>query len=193
MRVDNGVVGELSRHLSRAAATARFLAYHFDLRNIDAAVRTAAATVGSGRLRLLIDRNGSPAVELGRLPAVPVGPVAVAVAPLPVDPRDWRLRHKTMDRDFYDTAREASGRFEVVFFNPPGEITEGSFTNVFVPSRDGTLLTPPAAAGLLPGVLRAVLLETGRAIEAPLTIDDLGERFFIGNAVRGLIEAKLLT
>jgi para-aminobenzoate synthetase/4-amino-4-deoxychorismate lyase len=66
----------------------------------------------------------------------------------------------------------------------------GCITNLFV-ERDGTLLTPPASLGLLPGVLRAELLAEGRAREAELTLADLANGFFIGNALRGLIAARL--
>jgi para-aminobenzoate synthetase/4-amino-4-deoxychorismate lyase len=109
---------------------------------------------------------------------------------LPVGPDDWRLRHKTSDRGFYDAARLACGAFEVVFHDAQGRLTEGSFTNVFV-ERDGMLLTPPLARGLLPGVLRARLIAEGRAMEADLTADDLAQGFFIGNALRGLMPARL--
>jgi branched-subunit amino acid aminotransferase/4-amino-4-deoxychorismate lyase len=53
------------------------------------------------------------------------------------------------------------------------------------------LLTPPAARGLLPGVLRAELLANGSAIEADLRPEDLKQGFFIGNASRGLLPATL--
>jgi para-aminobenzoate synthetase / 4-amino-4-deoxychorismate lyase len=76
----------------------------------------------------------------------------------------------------------------VIAARPDGQLTEGSFTSLFVP-RDGRLLTPPLALGLLPGVLRAELIEAGRAAEAPLTAADLAHGFFVGNAVRGLIPA----
>ena len=36
------------------------------------------------------------------------------------------------------------------------------------------LLTPPLARGLLPGILRARLIDEGRAQEADLREDDLG-------------------
>jgi para-aminobenzoate synthetase / 4-amino-4-deoxychorismate lyase len=78
----------------------------------------------------------------------------------------------------------------VVFVRPDGAVTEGSFTNIFV-ERDGLLRTPPRSAGLLPGVLRAKLLAEGRAVEAALTIPDLSGGFFIGNALRGLMPARL--
>ena len=89
----------------------------------------------------------------------------MAVAPLPVAADDFRLRHKTSDRAFYDEARAAAGAFEVLFRDPDGFLTEGSFTSLFV-ERGGRLLTPPLARGLLPGVLRARLIEEGRAEEA---------------------------
>ncbi|WP_174293294.1 aminotransferase class IV, partial [Sphingomonas bacterium] len=82
------------------------------------------------------------------------------------------------------------GTAEVVFERPDGWLTEGSFTSLFV-ERDGRLLTPPLAHGLLPGVLRAELIENGRAVEAALTRVDLAEGFLLGNALRGLQRARL--
>ncbi len=191
MRVSGGVATHLDRHLARAAATATMLGSRFDAACIADAVRTAAATATDVRLRLVIAPSGHHAIELAPLPPV-AGEVGVALAALPVASGDWRLRHKTSDRAFYDDARRAGGAFETIFVTPDGEVTEGSFTNIFVP-RDGALLTPPAAAGLLPGVLRAALIADGRAIEARLTPADLQGNFYIGNALRGLIAARLVT
>ena len=142
------------------------------------------------KLRLLLSSSGALAIESRPLPAAPEGPVEVALAPLPVEPEDFRLRHKTSDRRFYDEAREAAGTFEVVFVDRDGFLTEGSFTSLFV-ERGGRLLTPPLARGLLPGVLREALIEEGRAEEADLRAEDLEGGFFVGNAVRGLIAATL--
>ena len=60
---------------------------------------------------------------------------------------------------------------------PDGRLTEGSRTNIFV-ERDGKLLTPPASRGLIPGILRAKLIDEGKAEEAELTVDDLDGRLF---------------
>jgi len=81
---------------------------------------------------------------------------------------------------------------EAILVRPDGLVTEGSFTNIFVES-DGDLLTPAAELGLLPGVMRRSLIESGRAKEAKLTLDDLAGGFLLGNAVRGLMKAKLKT
>lgn len=78
----------------------------------------------------------------------------------------------------------------MAFTAPDGTLTEGSFTSLFV-ERGGKLLTPPLATGLLPGILRAALLEEGKAEEASLTADDLKDGFFIGNSLRGLMAAEL--
>ncbi|MCX7677086.1 MAG: aminotransferase class IV, partial [Alteraurantiacibacter sp.] len=111
----------------------------------------------------------------------------------PVVAGDWRLRHKSTDRGLYDDARRAAqegGAGEVLFIRDDGLLTEGSFTTLFV-ERDGMLLTPPLALGLLPGVLRRHLLDQGRAAEAELRLDDLANGFLIGNSVRGLMKACL--
>jgi para-aminobenzoate synthetase/4-amino-4-deoxychorismate lyase len=105
-----------------------------------------------------------------------------------VEPEDFRLAHKTSDRGFYEAARGEA--FETLFVRPDGLLTEGSWTSLFV-ERDGRLLTPPLARGLLPGVLRERLIEEGLAKESELRAEDLAGTFFIGNAVRGLIEARL--
>jgi para-aminobenzoate synthetase/4-amino-4-deoxychorismate lyase len=114
---------------------------------------------------------------------------------LPVAAGDWRLFHKSSDRSFYDEARRASGAFEVAFVRSDGLVTEGSFTNIFV-AKGGVLVTPPVDRGLLPGVLRAELLASGRAVEGDLGVPDLVAagregRLFIGNALRGLLAATL--
>ena len=59
---------------------------------------------------------------------------------------------------------------------------------LFVPR--GTLSTH-VARGLLPGVLREALIEAGRAEETDLRAEDLDAGFFVGNAVRGLVAARL--
>ena len=187
MRLQDGVVHRLALHLDRLAESAAFLGYPVDRGAIEAAIAEAAR--GDGRLRLLVAPGGAFSIAVSPLPASPAL-AEVAVASLPVAASDWRLRHKTTARDFYDAARRASGAFEVLFTLPGGEFTEGSFTNLFVPRGD-LLLTPPLAAGLLPGILRGALLAEGKAVETPLTTVDLDGGFFIGNALRGLLPARL--
>lgn len=190
MRLEpGGAIPRRDRHLDRLAASAARFGFAVDRPALEARL-DAIDTDVPRRLRLLLSREGHVALHLGPAPPPPAGPVAVAIVPLPVPAGDWRLAHKSGDRAFYDEARTAADTFEVVFERPDGRLTEGSFTSLFV-EREGRLLTPPASRGLLPGVLRAELLASGRAIEADLTRADLEGGFLLGNSLRGLIPARL--
>lgn len=185
----DGIV-RLDAHLARMKASATAFGFAFDRHAARNELQAATFRLREpSRIRLLTSRKGNCAVEVRTL-AQPEGPVNVALAPLPVSASDFRLRHKTTDRGFYDEARRASGCFELIFTDPDGFLTEGSFTNIFV-KRRGTLLTPPLERGLLPGVLRAALIDAGEAKEADLRPDDLQRGFLIGNSARGLLRARL--
>lgn len=194
VRPDSGVA-QLDRHLARISASAEELGFACDT----GALRHAIAALGGqaeadARLRLLLARSGAFSLEYAAMPPVPGQPLPCVVLPLPVDPGDWRLRHKSSERSFYEAglrAARAHGAQEALFLREDGLLTEGCFSNIFV-ARDGLWLTPPAPLGLLPGVLRAALLADGRAREADLRLDDLAGGFAIGNALRGLIPAQLL-
>jgi para-aminobenzoate synthetase/4-amino-4-deoxychorismate lyase len=181
----------VERHLARMKDSAEALGFAFDRHGARNELQAATFRLRhAARVRLLLARSGTIAIEVGPAPARPAGPLRVALVPLPVPERDLRLRHKTSDRGFYDAARHAAGSDEVVFVRPDGRLTEGSFTSLFV-ERDGRLLTPPAELGLIPGVLRGELIEQGRAVAAELTADDLAGGFLLGNAMRGLMPAVL--
>ncbi|MBN8815750.1 MAG: aminodeoxychorismate synthase component I [Sphingomonas sp.] len=178
----------LERHLARMTQSAEALGFVFDRHAARNELHAATFRLREPkRIRLMLAQSGALAIEVAPPPLAPPGPVAVAIVPMPADRTDFRLRHKTSDRAFYDQARGSA--FEILF-ERDGQLTEGSFTNLFV-ERDRLLLTPPLALGLLPGVLRGELIDSGRAVEATLTYDDLANGFLIGNALRGLIPASL--
>ncbi len=184
----------LELHLARASASAAALGFVFDRHAIRNAIQALCFDQDEpARLRLLVARSGAYTLEIGALPAPLPGPATCVILPLPVDPADWRLAHKTTDRGFYAAATRAArahGANEALLLRDDGLLTEGSYTNLFV-EHDGTLLTPPLGLGLLPGVLRQQLINEGRAREADLTVDDLAGGFLIGNALRGLMPARL--
>jgi para-aminobenzoate synthetase/4-amino-4-deoxychorismate lyase len=190
---DSGVP-RLELHLARIKASAAELGFAFDRHETRNRIQALCFELEEPtKLRLLLARSGAISLETAPLPPPQQGIAEVIALPLPVVPGDWRLRHKTTDRGFHQDAlaiAQARGAREAVFVREDGLVTEGTFTNVFV-ERDGKLLTPPAALGLLPGILRAELLAEGRAEEAELTLADLANGFFIGNALRGLIAARL--
>lgn len=184
---------DLQRHLARLKASAEALGFALDRHAVRNELQAATFRLRTAsRVRLMLARSGAIAIEAGPSPPAPDAPVTAAIAPLPVASADFRLRHKTSERAFYDAPRRAAGTFEVVFEDAGGRLTEGSFTSLFV-ERGDRLLTPPAALGLLPGILRQRLIEEGRAEEAVLTRADLAGGFLLGNALRGLMPARLAT
>ena len=184
-------IAHLEQHLQRMKASAAELGFEFDRHHARNELQAATFRFRDAKkIRLMLARSGAIAIESRTLPQPPARPVEVALVDLPVPASDFRLRHKTSDRAFYDAARAQSGCFETLFVDREGFLTEGSFTSLFV-ERGGTLLTPPASRPILPGILRAQLIEQGDAEEAELKPADLDGIFYIGNAVRGLMRARL--
>jgi len=184
-------VQRLEGHLARMKASAAALGFTFDRHGARNVLQSATFRLRSAaRVRMRLAPSGALAVEVSPLPRLAELPVPVAVRPAPMAADDFRLVHKTSLRAAFDAARSEAGTAEVVFVDEPGFVTEGSWSSIFV-ERAGQLLTPPLSLGLLPGVLRAELIEKGRAVESHLRLADLADGFFIGNSLRGLIPARL--
>ncbi len=84
------------------------------------------------------------------------------------------------------------GEQEIIYHNKSGELLETSIGNLVL-KIGGKLYTPPIRLGILPGIYRQHLLETGQAEEKVLTLKDLAqaEDIYGCNAVRGLYELSL--
>lgn len=83
-----------------------------------------------------------------------------------------------------------SGYDEAILLNDAGEVVEGSAENVFV-VRNETLITPPVASGILPGITRDTVIRLAEDAGIPVRIERLlrsdlytaDEAFFTGTAV----------
>lgn len=180
-------------HEARLKSSAAALGFAFSEAAWREALAQACAGAEAARLRVRLEMRRDGTFEIAAAPFTP-DPAEkvwrVGLAPARFDSADPLLRHKTTRRALYEQALAASGADEVLFLNERGEVCEGARTNIFV-ERDGVLLTPPASAGLLPGVLRGALLQQGKAHENLLGLEDLRGGFFLGNALRGLLHARL--
>ena len=186
----------IEHHLERLRTSAVELGFAFDRHATRNAIQALCFDLEEpAKVRLMLARSGAIALETAPLPATPDRLLTCAVLPLPLAADDWRLRHKTSDRAFYEAAlraARAAGADEALLLRDDGLITEGSYTNVFVRRSDGRLITPRAGHGLLPGVLRRSLIDADKVVEGDVTLTDLGEGFLLGNALRGLLPARLL-
>ena len=137
-------------------------------------------------------------LQISSSPITPLaGKVKVKIAPQRMCADDLFLRHKSSVREVYDAAwraAEQQGAFDMLFFNETGALTEGGRSNVFI-KQAGQWLTPPLEDGVLPGVMRAVLLNDPiwNASERRLTLDDLrgAEAVIVCNALRGVIPVTI--
>ncbi|RUU06577.1 hypothetical protein EOD23_13215 [Mesorhizobium sp. USDA-HM6] len=185
------------RHLARLYASAAELGFACDPQRVGEALTGA---VGGQRIalrtRLALQRDGEATAAAQPFEPLPGKVWRLELARVRLDSGDMLLRHKTSRRETYQRARAeylATRADEVLLANERGELCEGTITNLFADFGDGVLATPRLDCGLLPGVLRAELLDEGRAMEAIYTFDDLksAKAIFVGNSLRGLIPAQL--
>ncbi|AOI64791.1 anthranilate synthase [Burkholderia territorii] len=197
-------IRNLERHLARLRRSADAFGFRLDAdalrREIDA---RCAALDGDGpyRMKLALAKDGAVDITAAPLKPLPAGPVGVMLASAhgfaPTRTDDALLVHKTTRRAEYDRAwqaAEALGGFDMLFVNERGEVTEGGRSNLFV-KLDGRWVTPPLSSGVLPGVMRGVLLDdrTFGAEERIVTLDDLAraDALLLTNALRGALDAVL--
>ena len=175
LRVYDGVPFAWTRHHRRLVRSAAGLGLTApSSRELRAAVDDVldANGVTEGRVRLTITGgpsplgsergDGPPTVIVMSAPAAPwPATVDVVIVPWSRNERGAVAGLKTTSYAEnvralgYARERDAG---EAIFLNTRGEVCEATGSNVFV-IRDGVVLTPPADAGCLLGVTRALVLE----------------------------------
>ena len=189
----------LSAHIARMLSSASYFGYALSEQAIRETLAKAEADIKSShpdggrrfRVRLLSTECGRLRTECREIETSPSKPIRLLLAQRRIDPEDVFLYHKTTNREAYDSDladANARGFTDMVYTNAHGHLTECVVTNVAVRLK-GRWYTPPVECGLLPGIWRADLLQSGGADERVLTLDDLAEaeEVTIGNSVRGTI------
>ncbi|WP_114814560.1 aminodeoxychorismate synthase component I [Paraburkholderia kururiensis] len=201
-----GGVRHLDRHLARLSHSATQLGFGYDEVEVRARLQAQCEQLPAAaahRMRLALDKAGTVHVTAAPLAPLATETVGVMLAPdhgfAATQAADLLLLHKTTRRAEYDRAwheAEPKGAFDMLFFNERGELTEGGRSNVFV-KLDGRWWTPPLASGVLPGVMRGVLLEDAsmNATERVLTREDVlrAEALMLCNALRGALPAHIVS
>ncbi len=201
----------LEGHLQRLRESAEYFDFRLDEARLLADLHsfTKGLPPSAHKLRLLLAKDGELKLEAQPLDAsgLPGGwpheaprlertanGLRLGIAPQPVDRDDPFLYHKTTRRQVYDQALASCPECsDVILWNQLGELTETCFGNLVV-TLDGQRLTPALGCGLLPGVFRSWLLQTGQAQEAVLLRDDLPRctEIYVVNSVRGWRQAQVM-
>jgi len=188
LRVD-GVPFAWTRHLERLRVSANGLglavADGAELRAAtDAVLRANGIT--EGRVRVTVtggiappgsgQGGGPPTAFIVAAPLEPPAPtIDVVIVPWTRNEQGALAGLKTIsyganDRALaYARARDAG---EAIFANTQGNLCEATGSNVFA-VFDGELVTPPATAGCLLGVTRALVLECARVANVPCAERDI--------------------
>ncbi len=203
----------LREHLDRLEASAGYFSFYFSKEEVLAGLTVHRAAAQSGnqalRVRLTLAKDGTLDISSCRCELPPVTNLPQQPSPedtvLPqiafsqeqVDSSSSWFFHKSSRRDLfqreYACAAEES-RFDTVFTNERGEVTEGCISNLIV-FLDGNFYTPPLHSGLLAGTMRRRLLtdHSHCLTERVLIPADLyrAEAIYCCNSVRGLVRVCL--
>lgn len=185
----------LPAHLQRLADSAEYFGYPFSSEAAAALLDEREITFPQQRqrVRLLLAKDGTLKLENHPIAPSLIRPRRVALARSPIDQQEVMLYHKSTWRLPYQQAKEDFPQFDdVLLWNKNGEITESTIANVVI-RLHGHLLTPAIVCGLLPGIYRQHLLNTGRIEEAIITREHLTEanEIYLINSVRGWMKAVI--
>ena len=180
MRVRDGDIPFLDRHLARLARSIQALGLTQPGRDITRLVRPFAET-GDAVLRVEVVA-GRATVTVRELPSL--DPPVVITASEPHQP----YPHKTTQRDcFSEGAREAeiAEADDALLLTHEGWVAEGTVWTLCWWDGD-QVRTPELTLGVLPGIGRARVLELARGDGARVRREQLATRsLFLVNAVRG--------
>lgn len=180
IRIEAGEPLYWDRHVERLRETAAALALPIPVAK-DLFRALPRAVGGTLRVRITLQHNGSLTVD-----AEPYADSAEpwSLLPVPVDPDRDLVRYKTTARSLYDAARELLGDEEDALLfreaavrdggqdSGDGTVLECTVANLFF-EIEGRIVTPPASEALLPGIVRALVLErVPAACEAPVSRAD---------------------
>ena len=203
--VRQGKAQHLELHLLRLTQSALALGIPCSIAEVNQVIENGCKKCTGDteyRLRLDLDHAGKPSYQIAAISPIEGSVKIFWARDLFSDPSkaifdsgNVLLRHKVNSRTLYDQAwklAESLGGFDAVFINEQGFVTEGGRSSIFIKSGD-RWLTPPISAGLLPGVMRSIVLNDPQwnAHEANLTIEEVrgAKEIMLSNALRGLIPA----
>jgi len=186
MRAKDGRVPWLGRHLTRLRASVAALGAREPADDLAELVHFA---VGHGdRVVRLQLTDGHAEITTREVKVEPANSVVVAGEvhqPYP---------HKTTQREQFGRALANARRIgadDAVLLTADGIVAEGTAWNVFW-WENGSLCTPAADLGILPGLGRARIMELTDVKEERVPVGAIaGRSLFVANAVRGIVEVGM--
>ena len=178
------------QHIERLRKASRYFAYPFDAEYLKQKIEEECRACDINqdyRLRISLSKSGK--IEVNRQILTPLSPsfCQTQLCLQEANLQQAFTYFKTTYRPHLNLDKQ-----EIIYHNARGELLESSIGNLVL-KIDGKLYTPPIRLGILPGIYRQHLLETGEVEEKVLTLVDLAqaESVYGCNAVRGLYELTI--
>lgn len=195
LRVENGSVPWIARHLERLERSTHALGYRGNIApigEIDEVIRAVAAQCSSGtwQCTVLVSPGPSLIVDAVRVSVDPSRVLSAITCPGLWIPDSVLAEHKTIafltSRLALRRAADANADMAILV-DGANNLGETATANIFV-VVDGAVLTPPLH-GILPGTTRAAILELTDAIEAPIPAElwQRCDEMFMTNAVHHVV------
>lgn len=191
-------IARLDAHLTRLTHSMAALGFKAQLASIQAALDELVTQpfTEDQKIRLVVDQQGN--FELTHAPIIHhSSPLEIIISDVKVDSKHPLFPHKTTERTLYHKAYEAAKQhdcYDALLINERGEITEGSFHNVFI-EKNGHWYTPPLTTGIVNGVMRQAWLQTlGNVCTEKLLYPQdiqMADRIVLTNSVRGCVDVRL--
>ena len=170
IRVEKGKPQLLQEHLNRARKSAGELG--FEIPN-DYEILEAIGSLDEielGRLRLTFGENFQVSMD-PYVDATHSAKVGIQNLEFSPDTKSHKRFPYTSNLNLLTQAR-VDGFDEIVIVNQNGKVCEGAVSN-FVFRIDGLWVTPELGAGVLPGIIRGLIISSGLAIEAEIDASEL--------------------
>lgn len=178
----------LEKHLNRLRDSSEYFNFPFTKNQIIRSLDLITSRFPL-KVRVVLDSYGNIKIESSNFES-PHGNYPVTISEQSIRSDNIFLYHKTTNRKIYAAPPEPYK--DTLLFNENGAFTEFTIGNLVV-ELDGELYTPPIYDGLLPGVFRSHLLDTGEIKERSIYKAELhaSKKIYMINSVRKWTEVKL--
>lgn len=192
LKLENGKLLRMKQHLKRLVSSAEKLGFKLDINSVKRQWRKAIQNYSAGeyKFRYVIDNESKHEIYIDNIKEWPeVLSARLATKPIVVTEI---LSYKTNLRDHYE-AHRIDDFDEILLYNSKNELTEFINGNLVL-EINKKMYTPFLDSGVLPGVMRELLINENKINERRLFVKDLANanKIYLINSVREFVEVKLI-
>ncbi|NSM83323.1 chorismate-binding protein, partial [Enterococcus faecalis] len=192
LKLENGKLIRMKYHLKRLESSADKLGIKLDIHSIKKQWEKAIHkySVGEYKFKYVVDKESKYKIYIDNIKEWPeVLSARLSTKPIVVTEI---LSYKTNLRDHYEVHR-IGGFEETLLYNNKNELTEFINGNLVL-EMNKNLYTPYLDSGILPGVMRELLIKENKITEKRLLVKDLAnaDKVYLINSVREFVEVNIL-